>query len=133
MYLKYFAANDFIKAGHTDGVEYTIEFEADVINITDMVDREVSTSMSGKEEVIYNRYDSMWQINAVLIQKADLEDWREFIHSVKTGETFTIDPDALTLTPVNPLTVTIQSNVYQPARQGTSDWFTLSFQVKEYV
>lgn len=89
-YVTYIAQRE-IKLGHVVGNSYIIEFAAQMLDRSGRVVKSVSTSLGGNTEAIRIRRDIFWAVKSDIIAEASIADWREFLASTDSNESFTFD------------------------------------------
>lgn len=72
--------------------EYELYSGMSVANQSYPEAKEVRASLDGTEETVFHREEEIWDISTTAItSRDDLDDWKEFLASVKGGEEFTVD------------------------------------------
>ena len=94
------------------GIEYNFDFDISNASESPKTNRHTSRSLSGKEQSTFYSHDDIWSITSTIITKGSTEwnNFREFIYSVRGGETFTLDVFGTDISPDNPLVVIINNN-----------------------
>lgn len=124
-----YQAIEHVDGSHAAGTNYDLSFAVEVLNENSTFIQNTPRSLNGAEEVVFIREDNMWDIKASYIPKTSLVFWKEFIYSVKLGQSFTWYPDD-----ASSYIVTLQTKGYKPIRFGTTDDdFSFSLKFKEFV
>lgn len=119
---------------HSASTTYSIEFHVTQSDKSVIGYVEPHESRNGQREVIrQDREDANWAVTVMKIAKANLPQWEEFFFSVIDGSVFYFDPYGTIASPDSVLAVVLTSSEFHPARKGTSDNFTLSFECREEV
>lgn len=86
----------------------------------------------GAPEVIFHSRETTIDVTTAIISETSIGQWREFIASVESGETFVFDRYGTVASPVEPKTATLVSDSYTEDREGSSFVYRISFQVRTY-
>lgn len=120
-----------IISGHVVDTLYTNEFSLLKSNFVGNTFSSEHVSLNGKREVVASaREDDEISLTIQALTLADIPLWIEFFYSVKDGETFLFDEFGTIASPVNPVTYVMISKKFPPAREGTTEDFTLSFRIR---
>ena len=120
-----YTAKRSIKTGHTATTSYQINIDVAVYDRSSSIDGSQVKSLSGNTVTTVNNDLIKLNINTVLVSSTttpDIDDMREFLDSVKAGETFQLDS-------VNYILDSI-SSPYSETREGVN-YFRYSFQVRQ--
>jgi hypothetical protein len=90
-----------------------------------------SMSIGGQTEDLIDRDDTTWAVTSYPIPKDDLPDWREFLWSVRGGESFTWDAYGTVAASDDPVTAVLEDRTYTESRLGLEPYFNISFNVRE--
>lgn len=111
---------------------FSLGIQASQLSESRVVKKNPQISLNGTQETIFHRRDKLWNFTSTLIERAVLTSgyYYEFIESVYAGETFTFDPYGTVASADNPVSVVM---VGDPgiSREGQTDYFRVSFQVRE--
>lgn len=111
------------------GTEYSLDLDVSRLDHSEMPDVTKTQSLSGNQETIYMRNDEFWDVTATNLVGADLPTMRNFIRSVKSGESFTFDAYGTIAVPDDPVTVIADPGLNEQ-RQSNSDYFNIPFRVR---
>lgn len=120
-----YTAKRSIKTGHTATTGYTINIDVAVYDRSSSISGNQVKSLSGNTVTTVNNDLIKLNINTVLVSSTttpDIDDMREFLDSVKAGETFQLDS-------VNYILDSI-SSPYSEAREGVN-YFRYSFMARQ--
>lgn len=126
-----YTATKRIISGHVLNTAYSKDIQLDIQDFRGTVFMTPHESLDGTREVVLQpREDDEYTINIIRIAKADLDEFKEFFYSVVGNVTFTMDFDGTVATPDDPQTFVMISTQFNPVRNGTSDWFSLSLNIR---
>lgn len=99
-------------SGHVAGAEYSFDFDVSNASESPKTNRHTSRSLSGKSQSTLYSHDYIWSVTSTTITKGSVEwrNFREFISSVRGGESFTLDIFGANSSPDNPLVMIINNN-----------------------
>ena len=129
-YISYTALRK-IMTGHQSGDLYEMEIPFARFDSSMRIQKKSHTSLGGQQETVLTRVDNEIGITIGEFSRTQLGQMREFIHSVAAGETFTVDAYGTVSTIDDPICVQMTSNSVREQRVGTSDFFKISFKVRE--
>jgi hypothetical protein len=89
--VRYIARTSLI-AGHVAGVTYFLPIEFTECRRSRDVDKDVRRTLSGRTETRYHRTDTIYLLQFRPTRGAQLDQLREMLDSVQTGEAFTVWP-----------------------------------------
>lgn len=112
------------------GVAYTLDFDAQVLARSGDITQVTHTSEGGNAQTLKKRHEFFWDVVTVPIEPAALPQFREFIHSVDAGETFTFDAEGRLATPVEPVLCDLQIKNYKEQRVSNSNLKSIAFRVR---
>jgi len=120
----------YIRSGHSAGTGYNFDFNVIQANETWKTDKRTSRAINGKTQTTVYSHDEGWAITSeyVLRGSTEWDNWREFLSSVRNGESFSLDVYGANASPDNVQSVILDGN---PSfnREGSTDYFTISFNV----
>lgn len=124
-----YTAKRRVISGHTAGVSYSVDFDADVLqpNFPQKVDH--VEALDGSRDTLLWNVRETWSVTVTAIAAAQLNAWLEFLQSVVGGESFTFDPYGTAAAPVSPLTVELEGEFSTP-RHGETMYFNPAFSVR---
>ncbi len=130
-YVSYVALRN-LASGHTAGDTH----ELDILGTANrklVTDKNVIKSEEGQTTTLFNREEVIWQIQTKVfgISMVDqVENIREFLHSVSRGESFTYYPDGTigeVVDPFSALVVILEGDAWNENRVGIRNNFRYSF------
>lgn len=88
----------------------------------------------GVPETVFFRDEVYWDLETANIKEVNMKQWREFLASVGGGETFIFDPYGTAASPVDPRTVTLDSDNYSERRMMGiyPSEYRIPFAVRDY-
>lgn len=107
-----YTAKRELLATHTAGTEYSLEFGITQLERSAKTQKSERRSQGGLTESLRFYHDRMWNVTTLYLDDADLEQWREWWHSVDNSEPFTFDPRGTIAVPVDPKTVIAMGDTY---------------------
>lgn len=121
-----------LMAGHVVNDVYFFEIPMQVIDKTVNASRITKKSLSGQAAHYLQRIEKMYQLQTYLIEEGSElhEQMGEFLESCLGGESFTIDFYGTLTTPDVDITVQMESQNYSESRQSTSNYISISFNVR---
>ena len=129
-YISYTATRKVI-TGHTTGYLYEMEIPFNRFDSSMKVQRKAHVSLGGQQETVLTRVDSEISITMGEFHRTRLPEIREFVHSVAGGESFTVDAYGTIATTDERISVQMTSNSVREQRVGTTEFFKISFKVRE--
>jgi len=130
MNISYTAKRNLI-AGHVSGSVYNVECTPELLNPITNFNREQVTTLSGTQHFNLLNIDEGWKVKSAWIQSSDEQKkWKEFLHSVAGGETFSFDAYGTSASADNVQSVVLMSSDASPLRVGTTNIFQYDFEVK---
>lgn len=115
-----------IKAGHVLNDPYVINVGLTMDDLTSVNEGHQSIALSGSTVNVVHRGDVIRSISTVLIDTTttpDLADMREFLESVRFGETFDLDGDTYIMNNFK--------NPYSETRVNGLQYFRFSFRARK--
>ena len=123
-----YTAKRSVQGGHTADLDYSIEVVVSQADRSQMTVGAQAVALSGNTVTTVHRRQSKYTLKTDLISTAttpDIDDMREFLDSVSSGETFQLDISGASVDYI----LDSISNPYTESRVGNS-YFTYSFTVR---
>lgn len=120
--------------GYLHGMDqqYTLEFNASVLDKSSKRVQNVATALDGSTDTLLHRIEKRWsvQVGAPYVDAADLPLWEEAMDSVSGGEEITFDPYGSVTDPDIKYQVILIGD-YQIPRRGRLMKYQPTFRVKQ--
>lgn len=126
------AGDAVVITGYKRGFDqsYSIDLVTNQRNRSVKSSSNISTSLSGVRETLFNNREEIWSVSLKPVLIANMGQIREFIESVMGGESFTFDPYGSVAVPDNPLSCTLESKSYQESEIDFTGYVRVSFQIR---
>lgn len=115
------------------GQQYTIDFALEEATFSTRNPKKKHQPIGGGiPETVYWRTEKVITCTTGVIDETDLLQWREFLASVQSGETFTFDRYGTSAAPIEPKQAILDSDDWTEAREGTlyPGRYRISFDVR---
>ena len=89
--------------------------------------RSVATTIGGVQQVIYNREDVFWDITTSEVDMSVVKNFQFMLSAILEGTTALLDPYDIG----EFVSCVMTADKYAAARIDTSDYFTVTFRLKE--
>lgn len=89
-----YTAKRNLKSGHSADTAYQIDVDLSQSDRVSTTEGNQSIALSGETVTVVHRYQEVYSLTTAIISSSstpDLDDLREFLDSVKGGETFQLD------------------------------------------
>lgn len=126
-----YVAQRNVSNGHVKGVQYSLDFTASRLQRSSIVNNRTLTSLDNSTETLRYYTKVTWNITVNELEETDMPVWREFLDSVDGGESFDFDPYGTDASPDDVRACELESRNYSEIRIGTTDYYNLSFRVRE--
>lgn len=115
------------------GQTYQLEFGAEVLDRSSDANSESNQPMADvAPEVVLYREEALEQVRTTAIDQTTMNQFREFLSSVRAGESFTFDKYGTIASPSNPLTAVLVGKTYSEQRENVSFKYRVSFTVRVF-
>ena len=112
------------------GQAYQIEFTPRRLQASGKRIKKQSRAIGGAEETLLHRLEDFWDVGTGRLIEAAMPQWREFLASVASGETFTFDPYGTIAAPNAPVSCELDSDDYAESRLGATQRYTVAFRIR---
>lgn len=123
-----YTAQRDVASGHTAGLSYNFDFYLIKADEQPSTSNKISRSIDGSIKTVNYYHDVMWSLTTgpVLRASTSWNYWREFLSSVRAGESFTLDVYGTNAVPDSAVTMVLSGNPSY-SREGSSEYFTINF------
>jgi hypothetical protein len=126
--IKYTAKRRLIP-GHVIDNIYSIDFNvSELVPTSKPMGGNETISMGGQVSSVLGYVEESWTVETVPILYSELDEWKEWEHSVMNAEEFDFDGTGTSSSPDNVLKVRLQKNSFRVRRIGHL-YMTISFRV----
>lgn len=115
------------------GQTYQLEFGAEVLDRSSDADSEANQPMADvAPEVVLYREEALEEVRTTAIDQTTMNQFREFLSSVRAGESFTFDKYGTIAAPSSPLPAVLVGKTYVETRENVSFKYRVGFTVRVF-